>query len=82
LSSVICLRSSGSPGKSDVGRNFEGHAKVLGFAQLQAKLSEGNRASAPDDLPEVANPAVFVASNQASAVTGTTVNLWCGGGID
>jgi 3-oxoacyl-[acyl-carrier protein] reductase len=33
-------------------------------------------------LTEVANTAVFVASDQASAVTGTTVNLSCGGVVD
>ncbi len=40
---VVCLPSSGSPGKTDAGRNFERHAKAAGLTleQLQAKLSEG-----------------------------------------
>ena len=77
---VVCLRSSGSPGRTDAGRNFERHAKAAGVTveQFQAKLTDATMLRRLTTLEEVANVAVFVASERASAMTATSVNVSCG----
>ena len=58
-----------------IGRRYE--AKILDIG-----AGDGTMLRLLTTLTEVANTAVFVASDQASAVTGTTVNLSCGGVVD
>ena len=81
---VVCLRSSGSPGETDAGRNFEHHAKAAGNSveQVQNKLKEGAMLRRLTTLDEVARVAVFVASDYASAMTGTSANVSCGLAVD
>ena len=81
---VVCLRSSGSPGETDAGRHFEHHAKAAGVSaeQVQNKLKEGTTLRRLTTLDEVARVAVFAASDQASAITATSVNLSCGLVVD
>jgi 3-oxoacyl-[acyl-carrier protein] reductase len=81
---VVCLRSSGTLGKTDAGRHFERHARAAGVGvhHLEAKLKDATMLRHLATLTDVANMAVFAASDQASALTGTSVNLSCGLAVD
>ena len=81
---VVCLRSSGPPGETDAERNFEHHAKAASVTpeQLEAKLRDGTMLRRLTTLEEVANVATFVASERASAMTATSVNVSCGLAVD
>ena len=59
---------------------FEARAKALGMTweQWQELLASRNHARRLMTLEEMANVAVFVASDKASGTTGTTVNLTMG----
>ena len=56
---------------------FEPRAKALGMTweQWQQSLASRNHARRLMTLAEMANVAAFVASDKASGMTGTTVNL-------
>jgi len=74
---VVCLRSSGSHGESDGGRNSGRCAKAAGISdeQTQTRLKEGVTLRRLATLDDVARVAVFVASDDARAMTGTSVNV-------
>jgi NAD(P)-dependent dehydrogenase (short-subunit alcohol dehydrogenase family) len=74
---VVCMRSSGSPDAPGVREAFKYRAKEQGVT-----LEEAIRLGAIDIpsrrlplLAEVASTAVFLASDNASAITGAVVNL-------
>jgi NAD(P)-dependent dehydrogenase (short-subunit alcohol dehydrogenase family) len=78
---VVGLRPQGIPGTDSLEQAFEPRAKASGmsreeFQQLAASRPHTRRLST---LPDLANMAVFVASDKASGMTGTTVNLSMGG---
>ena len=77
---VVGLRPHGIPETGTLKEAFEVRAKALGvtweqWQELLASRTHGRRLST---LAEMANVAVFIASDQASGMTGTTVNLSMG----
>jgi len=80
----VCLRSTGIPETSTIDTVFDLHAKALGldrkgFLQLVESRTHRQRSTS---LAELANAAVFLASDRASAMTGTVVNLTGGIVVD
>ena len=81
---VICLRSAGSPDTPDVQQTFELHAKAMGVT-LEDFLARAGSGTLLGRLPasaEVANVAALMASDRASAMTGTFVSVTCGSRAD
>jgi NAD(P)-dependent dehydrogenase (short-subunit alcohol dehydrogenase family) len=77
---VLCLRSAGSPDTPDVQKTFEMHAKTMGVTYDEF-LTEVGSTTLLKRLPsrdEVANVATMMASDRASAMTGTFVSVTCG----
>jgi NAD(P)-dependent dehydrogenase (short-subunit alcohol dehydrogenase family) len=77
---VVGLRPQGIPGTDSLKEAFEPRAKSSGmtleqFQELGASRTHPRRLST---LAELANMAVFMASDKASGMTGTTVNLSMG----
>ena len=77
---VVGLRPQGMPETPRIKESFGVYAKASGmtweqFHELGASRTHTRRLST---LAELANMAVFVASDQASGMTGTTVNLSMG----
>lgn len=81
---LICLRSAGSPDTPDVQETFKRHAKAAGMT-LERFLADTGSGTLLRRLPttaEVANVATLMASDRASAMTGTFVNVTCGSRAD
>jgi NAD(P)-dependent dehydrogenase (short-subunit alcohol dehydrogenase family) len=77
---VVGLRPQGIPETDALREAFEPRAKTSGmtweqFQELGASRTHSRRLST---LAELANMAVFMASDKASGMTGTTVNLSMG----
>jgi NAD(P)-dependent dehydrogenase (short-subunit alcohol dehydrogenase family) len=77
---VVGLRPQGMPETARIKESFGGYAKASGmtweeFQELLAGRTHTHRLST---LAEVANMAVLMASDKASGMTGTTVNLTMG----
>ncbi|MHB8419883.1 MAG: SDR family oxidoreductase [Myxococcales bacterium] len=77
---VVGLRPQAMPETRTIKNAFEPRAKATGMTweqwqQLLASRAHGRRLMT---LDEMANVAAFVASDQASGLTGTTVNLTMG----
>jgi NAD(P)-dependent dehydrogenase (short-subunit alcohol dehydrogenase family) len=77
---VVCLRPHGIPGTKTIDQVFESKAKPAGMSweQFQAFLTSSTHTKRTMTLDEVANVAAFVASDKASGMTGTIVNLSMG----
>jgi NAD(P)-dependent dehydrogenase (short-subunit alcohol dehydrogenase family) len=77
---VVGLRPQGIPETGTLKEGFEARAKVSGMTweQFQGLLANNTHARRLMTLAEVAHMAVFMASDKASAMTGTTVNLTMG----
>lgn len=77
---VICLQSNALPETPTIQRAYSGRANALGipFEQVVAQNSAMTPLRRLPTLAEVANVAAFMASDQASAMTSTAVNLSCG----
>jgi NAD(P)-dependent dehydrogenase (short-subunit alcohol dehydrogenase family) len=77
---VVGLRPQAIPETGTLKEGFEARAKVSGMTweQFQELLARNTHARRLMTLAEVANVAVFMASDQASGMTGTTVNLTMG----
>jgi NAD(P)-dependent dehydrogenase (short-subunit alcohol dehydrogenase family) len=81
---VVCLRSDAIPGTGTIDDVFGLHARALGIPREEFQgLMEANtlRKKLPT-LTEVANVAAFIASDQASAMTGTVANMSGGSIVD
>jgi 3-oxoacyl-[acyl-carrier protein] reductase len=81
---LVCLRSAGSPDTPDVQETFRRHAKAAGVT-LERFMADAGSGALLRRLPtvaEVANVATMVASDRASAMTGTFVNVTCGSRSD
>jgi NAD(P)-dependent dehydrogenase (short-subunit alcohol dehydrogenase family) len=80
---VVCLRPHGIPGTRTMEEVFELKAKPAGMAweQFVGFLVSGTHTKRGMTLDEVAHVAAFVASEKASGLTGTTINL-CLGALD
>ncbi len=81
---VVCLRTGGTPDNPVLHEVFAHLAKQRGttleaFAESEASVTALKRLPL---LAEVANAAVFIASDYASAITATTVNASCGELVD
>ena len=77
---VVGLRPQAIPETGTLKEAFEARAKVSGITweQFQERLASSNHARRLMTLEEMANVAVFMASDKASGMTGTTVNLTMG----
>jgi NAD(P)-dependent dehydrogenase (short-subunit alcohol dehydrogenase family) len=77
---VVGLRPHGIPETASMKELYELKAKPVGMTwdQFQAYLASMTHPRRVMTLAEVANMAVFMASDQASGMTGTTVNLTMG----
>ena len=81
---VVCLRTGGTPDNPVLKAVFAHMAKLRGttfqaIADSEAQITALKRAPL---LPDVANAAVLIASDYASAITATTVNASCGELVD
>jgi NAD(P)-dependent dehydrogenase (short-subunit alcohol dehydrogenase family) len=81
---VVCLRTGGTPDNPVLHAVFTHLAKLRGttfqeVADSEARITALKRAPL---LPDVANAAVLIASDYASAITATTVNASCGELVD
>ena len=77
---VVGLRPQGIPETGRIKESFEGYAKESGMTweQFQDALASRTHTRRLSALAEVANMAVLMASDKASGMTGTTVNLSMG----
>jgi NAD(P)-dependent dehydrogenase (short-subunit alcohol dehydrogenase family) len=77
---VVGLRPNGLPETATLKEAFEPRAKATGMTweQWQEQLASRTHPRRLSTLAELANVAAFVASDQASGMTGTTVNLTMG----
>ncbi|HEX4207297.1 MAG TPA: SDR family oxidoreductase [Ktedonobacteraceae bacterium] len=81
---VVCLRSSGSPDAPGVDEVFHLHAEQAGISReaWEATMAQDTLLKRLPRLAEVANAAVLMASDQASAITGAVANVTCGEIVD
>ena len=77
---VVGLRADGMPGTGTIKEVFGLHAKAHGVSwdQFHEMIASKNHRRRLLTLAELANVAVFMASDQASAMTGSVVNLSMG----
>ncbi|NUK03691.1 SDR family oxidoreductase [Streptomyces lunaelactis] len=76
---VVGLRPHGMPETSTMREVFDAKASGMTWEQFQEYLASTTHPRRVMALDEVANMAVFMASDKASGMTGTTVNLTMGG---
>jgi NAD(P)-dependent dehydrogenase (short-subunit alcohol dehydrogenase family) len=81
---VICLRSAGSPDAPGVKWAIGVHAEQAGVSPeaFEASLGERTLLKRMPRLAEVAEMAVLMASDRASAMTGAVANVTCGETVD
>lgn len=82
---VVCLRPAGMPETDTITEVFSLHAKAMGLPsnkEFQSFMESMSVLKRSPLLEEVANTAVFIASDHASAITGTVINLSCGVLVD
>jgi NAD(P)-dependent dehydrogenase (short-subunit alcohol dehydrogenase family) len=77
---VITLRSAGSPDAPGVAAAIGEHAKLAGVSReaFEARIAEKTMLKRMPKMAEVANAAVLMASDRASAITAAVTNLTCG----
>ena len=77
---VICVRSAGSPDTPDVRETLERHARAIGisFEECLAGFAGATLLKRLPLVGEVASVAAMMASDRASAMTGTFVHVTCG----
>jgi NAD(P)-dependent dehydrogenase (short-subunit alcohol dehydrogenase family) len=81
---VVCLMPNAIPETATIRESFGRYAKAAGVtqAEFQARFESMTHLRRLTTLEEFANVAVFMASDQASGITGTVVNLSGGGVVD
>jgi len=74
---VVCLMPNAMPETATIRENFKKFASAAGItpAEYLARIESGTHLRRLTTLEELANAAAFVASDQASGMTGTVVNL-------
>jgi NAD(P)-dependent dehydrogenase (short-subunit alcohol dehydrogenase family) len=77
---VICLRSAGSPDAPDVSEAMNVSAERAGISReaFEEQLTAGTALRRLPRLAEVGAAAALAASDHASAITGTVLNVTCG----
>jgi NAD(P)-dependent dehydrogenase (short-subunit alcohol dehydrogenase family) len=77
---VVGLRPQGIPETARIKASFELFAKASGttWEQFHESLASRTHTRRLSTLAELANAAVFIASDRASGLTGTVVNLSMG----
>jgi NAD(P)-dependent dehydrogenase (short-subunit alcohol dehydrogenase family) len=75
---VVGLRPYGIPEAGSLKEVFDAKAPGMTWEQWQELIAGRNHARRLMTLEEMANVAVFMASDKASGMTGTTVNLTMG----
>lgn len=77
---VVGLRPQAIPETGRIRESFERYAEASGMTweEFHESVASGTHTRRLSTLPEVANVAVFMASDGASGMTGTTVNLAMG----
>ena len=81
---VVCLMPNAMPETETIRENFERYAQVTGVtpAEYQARLESTTHLRRLTTLAELSNVATFMASDQASGMTGSVVNLSGGAIVD
>jgi NAD(P)-dependent dehydrogenase (short-subunit alcohol dehydrogenase family) len=74
---TVCLRTTGIPETATIDVVFGLHARAIGIAreQFQGMIESMTHRRRSTTLAELGNVAAFVASDRASAMTGTVANL-------
>ena len=77
---VVCLRSGGSPDTRGVGEVLKLHSQIAGTTpeELEKSWTKEIPLRRLSRVGEVANAAVLMASDYASAMTAEVANLTCG----
>jgi NAD(P)-dependent dehydrogenase (short-subunit alcohol dehydrogenase family) len=75
---VVSLRPHGMPETSTMKEVFDAKAAGMTWEQFEGSLASTTHPRRVMTLEEMANVAVFMASDKASGMTGTTVNLTMG----
>jgi len=81
---VVCMMPNAMPETATIRESFGRYAKAAGVtpAEFQARFEGMTHLRRLTTLEELASVAVFMASDQASGMTGTVVNLSAGGVVD
>lgn len=81
---AVCLRTTGMEETATIGTVFGLHADAYGITreQFAAAMAANTHRKRATTLTELADVAAFVASDQASAMTGTVANLTGGTIVD
>jgi NAD(P)-dependent dehydrogenase (short-subunit alcohol dehydrogenase family) len=81
---AVCLMPNAIPETATIRENFARYAKALGVtqAQFEAQIAGMTHLKRLTTLDELADAAVFAASDQGRALTGTVLNLSGGGVVD
>lgn len=79
---AACIRSAGSPDAAGVDEVFAMHAANEGMSRADYERARGGLLGRMPALTEIAQIAVFLASDRASALTATIVNATCGELLD
>jgi NAD(P)-dependent dehydrogenase (short-subunit alcohol dehydrogenase family) len=82
---VVCLRADGIPGTDILTEVFGLHARAMGLdshLEFQEIMERFTLLKRLPRMNEVAETAVFLVSEGAGAITGTTINVTCGSVID
>ena len=77
---VVCLRSAGSPDAAGLEEVWRRHGENAGISRqaFEASIAEHTLLKRLPKLDEIANAAVLVASDKASAITAAVANVTCG----
>jgi NAD(P)-dependent dehydrogenase (short-subunit alcohol dehydrogenase family) len=77
---VVALRSAGSPDAPGVSQAIAEHARSAGVSRetFEARIAEKTMLRRMPRMAEIADAAVLMASDRASAVTGAVLNVTCG----
>ena len=82
---AVCIRADGMPETDTITEVFGLHAKGAGMPshkEFQELMESFTLLKRLPNLSEVASTAAFLASDNASAITGTTINVTCGSVVD
>ncbi len=82
---AVCIRPDGIPETGTITEVFGLHAAAYGMPsnkEFQSLMESMTQLKRLPNLAEVANTTAFIASDQASAITGTVINISCGSIVD